>query len=72
VFTRIDWLEEFGAALAAADTAHFDARSSIPLSPRDPAFGPPSGPGSRRTRSRNVVPDARNRDVDDQLDAEGL
>ncbi|MBX3403846.1 MAG: DUF1580 domain-containing protein [Phycisphaeraceae bacterium] len=71
VFTRIDWLEEFGTALAAADTAHFDARAGTPLPPRDPAYGPPSGRGSRRAKP--VVTKAnRNAEIERELDEEGL
>lgn len=74
VFTRLDWLAEFGAALAAADTAHFDARAATPLPPRDAAFGPPSGRGGRRTRNRGraAADPGRNAEIERQLEEEGL
>jgi len=72
VFTRIDWLEEFGTALAAADTAHFDARAEASLPPRDATYGPPSGRGGSRKRARAVSTDCRNAEIERELDAEGL
>lgn len=72
VYTRIDWLEEFGARLAQADTAHFDARAEMPLPPRDPAYGPPSGRGSRRSKRAPDASAARQHEIDAELDAEGL
>ena len=72
VFTRIDWLEEFGKRLAEADVAHFDARSESPIPPRDPAYGPPSGRGGRRRPGRIVENDSEIAKIERELEEEGL
>lgn len=72
MFTRAVWIEEFGERLAAADTAYFAAREQQALPPRDPDYGPPSGRGTRRQRSRGSAAESRYEEAVRLCEAEGL
>lgn len=72
LFTRLEWLEEFGAKLAEADARYFDladaaveaARATDPIQPR------------RRRRANSPAAHERRREereaIDRELSAEGL
>ncbi len=72
VYTRSDWLEEFGKRLAEADVAHFDARAETPLPPRDPAYGPPTGRRGRHKPKPAAIHQSRNAEIERALEEEGL
>jgi hypothetical protein len=71
IFTKAAWIDEFGAALAAADMTYFDERLASPPSPDDQAC-----PRRRRRRSscRHKAAEAQQRheDAERELREAGL
>lgn len=75
VFTTQAWIDAFGAQLAAADTAYFDAKSEAAqaLPPRDPKYGPPDRKSrSRPTAALSAAEQRRRAQIEEELDREGL
>lgn len=69
IFTTVAWLEEFGQALAEADTRHFDLCEAAADAARS------EEPPRRRRSNRNANNDQRKHqlaEVERELDAAGL
>ncbi|MCA9253958.1 MAG: hypothetical protein KDA54_22750 [Phycisphaerales bacterium] len=69
IFTTAAWLEEFGRALAEADTKYFELREAATEAARA------AEPRRRRRLNRSAIDDQRKRqlaDVERELDAAGL
>lgn len=72
IFTKPDWVEDFGRRLTEADVTYFDAReaASKELARRDPRFDPPKRHKRLRSpRSSTLVDQTA---IDRELEEEGL